>query len=259
MNRIRAQRLGVRWLAAALFWLALAGAASAADRDEIVIRCQVFRLTGQFSADVHLDDDIWVKDKPPSPEIKQVLTLLTDGQFKIGRGLLEVTPAKWVWDGKAIPLDRASTQTLANEPLRQITSNAVVTDNGMPASISIGSQLPFFYFEKVKDNLYEYKVMMCKTGLDIKMVPCREAKDRICLNNLEVVLSSVDQREPLGLAFPVGRPIISRKSFGMDLRVLPKRSYGLLLSPGDGAQGLLLIRLWVECNPAAAFKKSKTN
>jgi len=242
--------------------LCLVPLVGAAETEPVYIRCQIFRVMGNMSAETSLESGVWAREEPPGVEFKQALTLFTEGRFQLGDDLLESNDKGWFWNGTPLSFDAAEGVSLPAEQIRLISAPTFLTQVGQPVSLSVSSTQKIEYFEKRDDGLFELKRLQEPTALNIELQLEEEGSDRgkrVHLANVTFSLRSVEKREPIpGLTLPVGRPILQTREYSAAIRVISGRDYGFVLNPGAG-QGVLIVRLRAEPPPNSPDHETDTN
>ena len=241
---------------------ALPGAATAADKKDVQFNFEgrLYRIEGRLSGETSLDENIWAGKEPPSLEQKKSLTPFTSAEFQVGKDRFEIGDKGWFWDGASMDDRTTRTQALwdSTNSISLMTAPRIRVRNGEVAEIRVESVQKLEYFERRSDDLFELKRMSEPTGLGILMILTLEKDGRIRLN-LEIVLRSVEKREPVpGVTLQVGRPILQTREHKAELLVRPGKEYGILLHAGDEGQGVLIFRLQLGIAEPAAGSGEKT-
>jgi hypothetical protein len=222
------------------------------------IRCQIFRVQDNLSGDTSLTDAIWPEGKAPEDGTQKDLTWFTIATLKIGSKHLDVGKNGWSWDTKPIGWDDSgsafgeSSDKGDRTPLSFVAAPTVIVGEADKASLRLGSDIPFEYFEKASDHaktsetLYALRRAPVETGFELQCTP-RKQGDRILLDGLTFRLLSVGEREPVDgvTMLMVGKPIQKEIKVETSAALKLNADYGALLMPGEG-QGLLLIRIRVD-------------
>ena len=244
-----------------LFGLSTLPSAAADKKDvQFDFEGRLYRVEGRLSGETALDENIWTGKEPADLEQKKSLTLFTSAKFQLGEDHFEIGDKGWFWNGANMD-DRTSRTQALWDSINSIVLMAaprIRVLNGEVAVIAVESVRKLEYFERRSDGLFELKGMYEPTGLDIKAPLTLEKDGRIRLN-LEIVLRSVEKREPVpGVTLQVGRPILQMREHKAELLVRPGKEYGILLHAGDEGQGVLIFRLRLEMAKPAAGSGEKT-
>ena len=242
--------------------LCLVPLVGAAETKSVYIRCQIFRVMGNMSAETSLENGVWAHEEPPDVESKQALTLFTGGRFQLGDDLLESNDKGWLWNGTPLTFDAATEVLLQADQIRLISAPTILTKVGQLVAVSVSPTQGIEYFERRDDGLFELKKLQEPTELSIEMQLEEAGSDRVKqvhLANVTFSLRSVEKREPIPeLTLPVGRPILQTREYSAEIRIVKGRDYGFVLNPGAG-QGVLIVRLRVEPPPISLEQKKHTN
>jgi len=241
---------------------ALPDAGTAADKKDVQFEAEyrLYRILDHLSGETSLDENIWAGKEPPSLEQKKSLTPFTSARFQLGKNRFEIGDKGWFWNGANMDDRTSQTQALwdSTNSISLMIAPRIRVLNGEVAVIAVESVRKLEYFERRSDGLFELKGMYEPTGLDIKTTPTLENDGRIRLN-LEIVLRSVEKREPIpGVTLQVGRPILQMREHKAELLVRPGKEYGILLHAGDDGQGVLIFRLQLGIAKPAAGRDEKT-
>jgi len=242
----------------------LPGAVGAVDKDKNDVRFvgeyRLYRVLERLSGETSLDENIWAGKEAPSLEQKKSLTPFTSAKFQLGKNRFEIGDKGWFWDGASMDDRTTRTQALWDSinSIALMSASRVRVPNGKAVNIQVGSLQKLEYFEQRGDGFFELKRLDKPTGLDILMILTLEKDGRIRLN-LEIVLRSVEKREPVpGVTLQVGRPILQSREHKAELLVRPGKEYGILLHAGDEGQGVLIFRLQLGIAKPAAGSDERT-
>ena len=242
--------------------LCLVPLVGAAETEPVYIRCQIFRVMGNMSAETSLENGVWASEEPPGVESKQALTLFTGGRFQLDDDLLESNDKGWFWNGTPLTFDAATKVSLPADQIRLISAPTFLAQVGQPVTVSVSSTQKIEYFERRDDGLFELKRLKEPTALNIELRLEEGGSDRekrAYLANVTFSLRSVEKREPIpDLTLPVGRPVLQTREFSAAISVVSGRDYGFVLNPGAG-QGVLIVRLRAEPPPDSLDHETDRN
>jgi len=124
-------------------------------------------------------------------------------------------------DSGLILLDNADNSLeITSDRMELLASPQILTKANSDAEISIGSEMPIQYFEKLKDGnfvLKETKGVKLGLTLGAKLIP---ESDTLVTLKLHTSISSINMREKIaGVNLPVGEPVISNQEIDTTLSV----------------------------------------
>jgi hypothetical protein len=239
-------RMTKRRVVAAVLALLFAGSLANAEGEQprFKLRCQVFRISSQSSAEVQTTETIWNGKPEVWEKIKNSVALFTKAAFRFGADTLNINDRTVSWNKEKLSFDgKDKARGVTDGLIKLIYSTEVELQKGKTGSVFIAAKQPFEYFERREDGLFELKEIELPAGLDLEVKP-REFDDKnINLSNVTIRLRAVTERETIpGVKLPIGRPVLQTEEFKLSLKVRDKGVYWIQVRPQNG-DGSLLVSL----------------
>ena len=213
------------------------------DRDETVrYRMQVFRISGNFSSNLSLEDSIWRGSKEDWDRIKDSVQLFDKGTFQLGKDKLEINDRGCFWNRKQLSFGSDDKKKLPTGKIKMIYSPNIVRRSKQPVHMKISSERPFQYMIRKEDGFFELLEMSLPVGLDIHVCTENKRGDFFLISSLVLTLRTVTERELIpGGDLPIGRPLLHTSEYSLRMYLEEDKSYGILLRlPGSG---VIVIRM----------------
>jgi hypothetical protein len=217
-------------------------AVSSAKEHQVRYRMQVFRMSGNFSSNLSLEDSIWKGSKEEWDGIKDSVELFDKGTFQLGKDKLEINDRGCFWNRKQLSFGGDEKEKLPSGKIKMIYSPNIVWQSEQPLRMKISSEQPFQYMHRREDGLFELREMPLPVGLDIDITAVNESGDYFSVPRLKLILRTVTERERLpGVDLPIGRPLLHTSEYSLSMYLKEDKSYGILLRlPGSG---VIIIRM----------------
>jgi len=219
---------------------------------EMRARFLMFAVAGGMTEQTSLRDEIWRGGRENWNRVKDAVTLFDRGKFRFATDTLEINEKGCFWNGASLFFGEAPNLNLASRQVRVISAPDVFFGREESSTIRVGSKQPFEYLVRRPDGLYERQTVDLPTGLTIRMQP-KAVEGRVQLHDMAIAMQAVGMREGVpGLSLPVGRPVVQKRQYMLDLRLRMRRPYGILLRP-EGGQGAIIVCLDVTDVPQAVL------
>jgi hypothetical protein len=217
-------------------------AASNAKEHQVRYRMQVFRISGNFSSKLSLEDSIWRGSKEDWDRIKDSVQLFDKGTFQLGKDKLEINDRGCFWNSKQLSFGSDEQKKLPSEKIKMIYSPNIVRKSKQPVHMKLSSEQPFQYMNRKEDGFFELLEMSLPVGLDIHVCTENKKGDFFLVSSLELILRTVTERERIpGVALPIGRPLLHTSEYSLRMYIEEDKNYGILLRlPGSG---VIIIRM----------------
>lgn len=216
---------------------------SNAGESKIRVRFQIFVIQGSVLAETELTedfDDVWDGHDSEWDTIKENVEIVNRATFSFGSHKLRIREDGCYWDGRKIPFEQEKAFPFDNPNIRQVYSPSVDLIENATTHIKISADQKLQYFEAEPAGGYSLKSLESPTGLDIKL-RTRERRDRIYFDEMWTEVRFLKHREPIeGVALPVGKPVIDKRVYEIELSLRENKIYGVLLSL-ENNQGFVLI------------------
>ena len=248
------RRIGI-FLLLAIFLLAPAEVF--ADKNQIQVLCQIFRIKGDVQSKMSEDKDLWIDDLPK--ELKGMVKIFSKGSFDFGKDELEFKKGNCYWNDKKMPIAASMKPKRLNSKITMMFSPEILLFEHSSENFKVEATQPIQYFSKRPDGLFELKEMELSTGLDIKITKAveDEKKDDIRLSDFKMTIRSVEKRETIeGVNLSVGKPVLGEQKYVFSLRLDPGEDYGILIKPKSGL-GALLLRLRANSTNSGTYEPKK--
>ncbi len=210
-------------------------------QDQVMVKFEVYKATGDISGKTSLTDNIWSGLKGERLEAKKgPFTFFTLADLTVAAVRLKAGEHGWTWDGKDRP-----PRTTRGRRIERVATPRVIQLVGKSFEVSVTASEPVEYFEERDDGLFEHRISSETPGLSISTRIEEGVDGRIVLRNLTLETKTVTEREPLrGVGLRVGRPVFASERIETTISLKPDRNYGIQVV--TKSEGVLFIRVRVE-------------
>lgn len=231
----------------------LASSARAERESELRVRFQIISIAGEMAAEDLRRGDIWAGSREDWAKVRDAVTLIEHGRFRLGSDTLEIGEKGCFWNGAQLFFGEQPAINFPADRIRWIPAPDTYLGREETVSVRIESKQSFEYFSRRADGLFEQHRIDLPTGLSIKARP-HIMGDKVQLKEMSLSVQAVGQREPVaGSGFTIGKPVLSTAMHRLDLKCRLRRPYGVLLRAGGG-HGSILICLDVTDIPQAVWQ-----